>query len=122
LVRRLCPACSVEAPPAPALLEQLVLVEVLPREFQGNLRRPKGCEACGGSGYRGRVGVYELLVADDELKQGIIKGANQFELRNIALRGAFVPMNRYSMYLLTQGITSGEELLAVHAGRPAGES
>lgn len=122
LVRRLCSGCSIEGPPSPHLLEQLALVEVLPREYQGTLRRAKGCEGCAGTGYRGRVGIYELLVADDELREGIIRGANQFELRTTALRGAFVPMNRYSMYLLTQGITSGEEVLAVHAGRPAGES
>lgn len=117
LVRRLCPACAFDAPPSPHVIEQLALIEVLPRDFNGVLKRPKGCEACGGSGYRGRVGVYEILVADDELRQAITSGANQFELRATAQRGAFVPMVRYSNYLLSSGITTAEEVLAIHAGR-----
>jgi type IV pilus assembly protein PilB len=119
LVRRLCPACAVDAPPSPHVLEQLALIEVLPRDYSGNIKRAKGCEACAGSGYRGRVGVYEILVADDDLRQAITSGANQFELRATAHRGAFVPMVRYSSYLLTNGITTAEEVLAIHAGRSA---
>jgi type IV pilus assembly protein PilB len=117
LVRRLCPACSVESTPSPHVLEQLALIEVLPREYAGTLKKPKGCEACQGSGYRGRVGVFEILVADDELREGIISGKDQFQLRSTAFRGAYVPMVRYSNYLLTNGITGAEEVLGIHAGR-----
>lgn len=117
LVRRLCPACAIDATPSPHVLEQLALLEVLPRDYSGKIKRAKGCEACAGSGYRGRVGVYEILVADDDLRQAITSGANQFELRATAHRGAFVPMVRYSSYLLTNGITTAEEVLAIHAGR-----
>jgi type IV pilus assembly protein PilB len=120
LVRRLCPACSMEQPPSPHVLEQLALIEVLPRDYKGMLRKAKGCDACNGSGYRGRVGVYELLVADDDMREAVIRHADQFELRSCAQRGAFVPMTRYSNYLLTQGITAAEEVLGIHAGRAPG--
>jgi type II secretory ATPase GspE/PulE/Tfp pilus assembly ATPase PilB-like protein len=116
LVRRLCPACATEGPLSPALLDQLALVEVLPRDWKGNVKRPKGCEVCGGTGYRGRVGVFEILVADDALREAIARGATNLELKEIAKRGAFVPMSRYSSYLLTNGVTSAEELITIHAG------
>ena len=117
LVRRLCPICAKEDRPSPHVLEQLAMIEVLPRDHAGPLKKAVGCETCGGTGYRGRVGVYELLVADDTLRQEIIGGAGQFKLREAALKGAYVPMERYSNYLLTQGLTTAEELLAIHAGR-----
>lgn len=117
LVRRLCPMCAQDGPPSPHVLEQLAMNEVLPRGFDGPLKRAHGCETCAGTGYRGRVGVFELLVADDALRQQIIDDAGQFKLREVALQGAFVPMARYSNYLLTQGLTTPEEILAIHAGR-----
>lgn len=119
LVRRLCPVCAQDAPPSPHVLEQLQLAEVLPRPFNGTLKRARGCETCANTGYRGRVGVYEILVADDELRQEIIRDSDHLRLREVAQRGAFVPMVRYSNYLLTHGITTPEEVLAIHAGRPA---
>jgi type IV pilus assembly protein PilB len=117
LVRRICPACAIEQQPSPHVVEQLALIEVLPRDFKGTLKRGKGCESCGGTGFRGRVGVYEILVADDELRQGIISGADHIQLRSMALKGAYVPMTRYSSYLLTNGITAPEEILGIHAGQ-----
>lgn len=116
LVRRICPACAQDAPLSPAVLDQLALVEVLPKDFKGTVKRARGCDVCNGTGYRGRVGVYEILVADDELRQQIANAATVFELRATALRGAFVPMARYSSYLLTSGITTPEEILAIHSG------
>jgi type IV pilus assembly protein PilB len=116
LVRRLCPACATEGPLSPALLDQLALADVLPRDWSGAVKRPKGCEVCGGTGYRGRVGVFEILVADDALREAIARGATNLELKELAKRGAFVPMSRYSSYLLTNGVTSAEELITIHAG------
>ncbi len=116
LVRRVCPVCAQDAPASPHLVEQLALIDVLPQDFNGNLKRIRGCETCGKSGYRGRVGAFELLVADDNLKQEIIKNAGQYQLKEAALKGAFVPMARYSNYLLTSGLVTPEDALAIHAG------
>ena len=96
------------------LLEQLALAEILPRDFSKTLKRARGCETCAGTGYRGRVAVFEILVADDGLRQEIINDAGQFKLREAAAKGAFVPMARYSSYLLTSGITTPEQVLAIH--------
>lgn len=116
LVRRICPICAEDVEPSAVVLEQLEHIEVLARDYAGKVKKPRGCDTCGGTGYRGRVGVFEILVADDALKQGIISGADQFRLREIATAGAFVPMHRYSNYLLTSGVTTPEEILAIHAG------
>ncbi|CAN0567248.1 unnamed protein product, partial [Laminaria digitata] len=116
LVRRLCPVCAKEERPSPHVMEQLALIEVLPRDFKGVLKKAHGCETCGGTGYRGRVAIFELLVADDGLRQQIMDDAGQFKLREAALKGAFVPMERYSHHVLTQGLTTPEEILAIHAG------
>jgi type IV pilus assembly protein PilB len=116
LVRRICPACAIDAPVSPHVLEQLAMHEILPREFNGTVKRPAGCSFCGDDGYRGRVGVYEILVADDDLRQQITNNATHYELRETALKGAYVPMTRYANYLLVNGITSAEETLSVIAG------
>ena len=116
LVRRLCPHCAQEDRPTPQMVEQLHQAGIVNLDFAGPIRRPVGCNFCDGQGYRGRVGVFELLVADDELRQEIINDAGQFKLREIALKGAFVPMARYSNYLLTNGLTTPSELLAIQSG------
>ena len=116
LVRRLCPACAQDAPVSPHVLEQLAIAEVMPRDFTGTLKKSRGCNVCGGTGYRGRVGVYEILVADDDLRQQITNNATVYQLRATALKGAYVPMTRYGNYLLTNGITTSEEILGITSG------
>ena len=119
LVRRLCPNCAKEEMPSADLVARLAEAQIVKPTFAKPIRRAVGCEACDGVGYRGRVGVYELMVADDEIRQAIIDDAGQFQLREAALKGAYVPMIRYSNYLLTSGLTTAEELLVIHAGGAA---
>ena len=116
LVRRLCPACCEDIPLSPHVAEQLDIAEILPKSYKGTVKQAKGCPACGGTGYQGRVGVYEILVADDDLKQQIMANASQFQLRATALKGAYVPMTRYGNYLLARGITTPEEILPIMTG------
>jgi type II secretory ATPase GspE/PulE/Tfp pilus assembly ATPase PilB-like protein len=116
LVRRTCPECAVEAQMSPHHLEQLALAEVPIDASRGTIMRGKGCESCNGTGFRGRIGVFELLVVDDDLRAAIIAGAGSIQLREVALRGAFVPMARYAAFLLEHGVTTPEELLGVLSG------
>ncbi len=115
LVRRLCPNCAQEDRPTPQIVEQLYGANIVNADFAGPFRKAVGCNVCDGQGYQGRVGVYELLVADDELRQEIINDAGQFKLRETALKGAFVPMARYSNFLLTNGWTTPSELLTIQS-------
>ncbi len=116
LVRRTCPACAVDTPLSPHHAEQLALAEVPVDPARASVMRGKGCGSCNGTGFRGRVGVFEILVVDDDLRAAIIAGAGSLQLREVALRGAFVPMARYAAFLLEHGVTTPEELLGVITG------
>jgi len=72
-----------------------------------------GCEACGQTGYAGRTGVFELLVADETLRGLIHRQASEAELRECALAGGMVLMREDGQRLVLAGITTTEELLRV---------
>ncbi len=111
LVRRLCPACSKTGVVATRILEQLYATEVLPQGFDGELKVARGCDACDNTGFSGRVGIYELLLADDDLRQRIMLNATQFEIQAAARKGTYVPISSYGQFLLTSGVTTAEEVL-----------
>jgi len=73
----------------------------------------QGCAACGASGYQGRTGVFELLVADDRLRELIHNQAAEADIRAAALAGGMVLMRDDGERLVQAGITSREELLRV---------
>jgi general secretion pathway protein E len=93
LVRELCPQCRRADP-------------------QG-LWHPVGCEACGHTGYKGRTGVYELMVTGDAERALIHARASEAELRAQALRAGMLPMREDGERLVRAGRTSREELLRV---------
>ena len=72
-----------------------------------------GCDACGQTGYAGRTGIFELLVASEEIRAQIHQGAAESELRATALRQGMVLMRDDGQRLVDAGITSAEELLRV---------
>ncbi len=93
LVRKLCPAC---------------------KRVDGDGRwHPVGCAACGQSGYKGRTGVYELMVVDDALRALIHSRAAESALLAAAKTGGFVPMRDDGERLVAEGVTSLEEVLRV---------
>jgi len=110
LVRTLCPGCRRAAPATPgeaALLEGLGLAPSTP------LYRADGCDACNGTGYRGRTGVYELLVADDAVRRLIHDRAGEPALRDAAVRTGMTALRRDGARWLADGTTSLAELLRV---------
>jgi general secretion pathway protein E len=72
-----------------------------------------GCEACGHTGYTGRTGIFEMLVASDEIRAQIHNRAAEAELRTMALQQGMVLMRDDGQRLVDAGITSAEELLRV---------
>ena len=83
LVRRLCNECAADYVPSDAELRTL---ELDPRTVGGRkLRQPRGCRACEGTGYRGRLGLFELLEMDDVLRDMTFKGASLEDVRRTAL-------------------------------------
>ena len=108
LVRLLCHECKAPHAADPAACERLGLrVENAPM-----LHRPVGCPSCQQSGYRGRRGIYELVLFDDTLRQLIHTGAGEYELLNHA-RQHSPSLFDDGQAMVLQGLTSLEELLRV---------
>ncbi len=107
LVRCLCPACR-KAVDVTTNERQLLGAECPDRIWTA-----VGCPVCGGLGYSGRTGIYELLAADEHLSGLIHDGAAEAELRNYAERGGSRSLRSDGLRLLANGTTSLEELLRV---------
>ncbi|MCF7936099.1 MAG: GspE/PulE family protein [Synergistales bacterium] len=102
LARRICPYCREAVTPPP------ILRDSVERAYRG-----RGCEHCHGTGYRGRVGLYEELMITPELQDAVAHGTNAVELKRIAARGGFKTLWEIGLQRLSEGITSPEELLRV---------
>ncbi|RTH21044.1 ATP-binding protein [Thermus scotoductus] len=110
LVRRICDHCKVEVKPDPEALRRLGLSEA---EIRGTkLYKGMGCERCGGTGYRGRYAIHELLVVDDEIRHAIVAGKSATEIKEIARRKGMKTLREDGIYKAFQGITTLEEVLA----------
>ncbi|HEY7462101.1 MAG TPA: type II secretion system ATPase GspE [Gemmatimonadota bacterium] len=121
LVRTLCQRCAAEEPADPEELAQLLgegerlRVERLrqdPTVAALRVKRPVGCPACEGTGYRGRTGIYELLALDDELRAKIPEHAAA-GLRESARAKGMVTLREDGLRKVARGITSVQEVLRV---------
>jgi type IV pilus assembly protein PilB len=75
--------------------------------------RGKGCNACGGKGVRGRVGVYEVMKVTPRIRTMIGTGARSEDIHAAAVEEGMIDLKRYSAWLLTEGLTSVEEVTSV---------
>jgi type IV pilus assembly protein PilB len=73
---------------------------------------PKGCPKCGGSGYKGRVGIHELMVSNEELVAAINKEAETAELKRIAMKNGMKTLHQDSLLKVKEGLTTIEEALS----------
>jgi len=72
---------------------------------------PKGCPKCAGSGYKGRVGIHELMVTNEELIEAINKEMESAELKKIAMRGGMKTLHQDSLIKVKEGLTTLEEAI-----------
>ncbi len=113
LVRRICSACRVEIPATDALRERLGVLSgrpIGPTCFVG-----RGCESCRASGYRGRVGIFELLAIGPELRELILHKQSNAEMKTVAQR-TMVTMHQDALQKAADGITTLEEIIRVSSG------
>jgi type II secretory ATPase GspE/PulE/Tfp pilus assembly ATPase PilB-like protein len=116
LARRLCPACSEPYEyPAP-IVERLFRAGAFEPHEKPILRRAVGCARCGGTGYKGRVAVTELLVASDAVRTAFSAGADLSQLRPVARNGALFEMPRCAGAILGLGVTAPGEVLHLLQG------
>jgi general secretion pathway protein E len=113
LVRRICPHCATETPVTPAMRTQ---VETLGgRVLQGLFYKGKGCDECRGVGYRGRVGIFELLAVTPEMRELILKRQSNAELKALAQK-SMITMHQDALQKASAGLTSLDEIVRVSSG------
>ncbi len=109
LVRRICTSCVEEYQPPPEELE-LWLEHAgtrRPRRFV----RGRGCGHCAGTGYRGRIGVFEVLAVDDRIKRLITSGGSSQQIRSAAVEAGMAPLRGDAMSKVEAGVTTLSEVI-----------
>ncbi len=114
LLRRICAECKQPYAPSDRELESVGIVRDELRD--GVLYQGEGCNVCFGSGYKGRHGIYELMVINNALKRQIVKSPDAIEIRKIALESGMTTLLMHGCSLVQQGITTIAELLRVTRG------
>jgi type IV pilus assembly protein PilB len=112
LVRRICARCKTEdhhEVPHEAMLKVGFTEEELKRGVR--LMKGAGCEICGGRGYKGRVGLYEVLEMSEALKDMILTGASAIELREQAQKEGMITLRRSGCRKVIDGVTTIEEIV-----------
>jgi type IV pilus assembly protein PilB len=107
LARRLCKHCKEQYEAEDATCEFMGLP---PKSL---LWKGKGCDACNGKGVKGRIGIYEVMKMNAELRAMVAKGALTEDIHNAALRIGMLDLKKYAALLLLNGDTSVEEVLQV---------
>jgi type II secretory ATPase GspE/PulE/Tfp pilus assembly ATPase PilB-like protein len=113
LVRRICPRCrsTWEAPEA----MRTKLEALSGRPLQGPFYHGTGCDDCRGTGYRGRIGIFELLPVSAGLRELILQRRSSAEIKGLA-RGTMVTMHEDALRKAAEGITTLPEILRVSSG------
>lgn len=108
LARKNCPDCAViDETINPKILNDIGLTTA--SHDRAKIYKGKGCDNCGNTGYRGRMGIYEILVVDRDLKNGILQNLTQTELTSIAKKNGFKTMQQMGHDLLLSGDLSFSE-------------
>jgi len=113
LVRRVCPSCRVQSEVAPAVRDKMETLGA--QRLQGPFYRGKGCEECRETGYRGRIGIFELLPITPELRELIVQRRSNAELKAAAQK-TMLTMHQDALTKAAAGITTLEEILRVSSG------
>ena len=109
LLKRVCKNCRTEYVPSDEIFE----ISGLKPKIGARYYHGKGCDFCFGSGYRGRIGVFEVLCMNDQLRRCVTSGGDKQEFRSLALQTDYVPMLDHAEELVAEGITTVEEVARV---------
>jgi len=114
LVRRICKDCKTEVKYDAVELKALGTTE---KEWEGvTFYKGKGCDTCGGSGYKGRAGLYEVMAFSPELRRMILKGASTAELQEQAVADGMLTLRMDGIVKIKRGVTTLEEVVKETAG------
>ena len=114
LARKICVDCKKELPVEPQALLDLGFTDAqVEHARQNKLFVGGGCQTCNGSGYKGRVALYEVMRFGDELKEMVLQGASSAELKAAAIRGGMSSLRMSGIAKILAGTTTAEEILRV---------
>ncbi|MFH1622238.1 MAG: GspE/PulE family protein [Candidatus Omnitrophota bacterium] len=116
LVRKVCPRCREITASIPAVLDKFrdIMERLNLKESDCTFYRPKGCDFCSNTGFRGRDGIFELLIiSSEEMRTVITKGGSKSELRNLAMQQGFHSLKEKGFKKAAQGITTLSEVLLI---------
>jgi len=108
LVRRVCPSCAVETQPP-----EIIIPETGETRRLRKALKAQGCDRCSENGYKGRVGLYELVVLNDVMRRLIVKGGTAPDLVAQARKTGFTTMFEDGLDKVEQGLTTVEEVMRV---------
>lgn len=121
LVRRICTSCREEYTPAPETLENIkkALAVISPKAKVAipkditKLYRAQGCEVCNNTGYKGRVGIYEVMIINTEIEKLVLEHGTSSEILGAALEDGMITMLQDGILKALKGITSMDEVYRV---------
>jgi len=109
LIRRICSECKTEITSVP---QALVEIGFDPEEAeQVKLYRGEGCMTCNNTGYKGRVGLYEVLEASDDVRELVLCGASAVEIKQKAIEEGMITLRQSGLQKIRDGVTTVEEVL-----------
>jgi type IV pilus assembly protein PilB len=106
LVRRLCPECKEAYETTAKLVSDFNIKQDL-------LYRPKGCDYCSHTGYRGRIAIYEIILINDKLRELISKGSGLGEIKKVARDMGIKTLLERGIKKVEEGVTNIEEVLSI---------
>jgi len=109
LIRRVCKNCKKEQPTPPEALMEIGFSA----EEAGKIKtfKGQGCGTCNNTGYKGRVGLYEVMEVTDEVRELILIGASALELRKKAIEDGMITLRESGLYKIREGVTTVEEVV-----------
>jgi type IV pilus assembly protein PilB len=115
IVRKICPHCKESYIPPPQLLDEAkkVLGKLYPANSDGKFFRGKGCQECGGLGYMGRQGIYEVMGATEKIARLMVEASDEQKIEDQAILEGMITMKQDGYLKVLKGDTTMEEVLRV---------
>ena len=113
LVRRICPDCRKSYQPHPEQLRELGIKEISFRKLDRRFFRGDGCDNCRQTGYRGRIGIHELLVMSEGVKNTILESSDSDTIKKQGLKEKMITLRRDGVNKILHGLTTAEEILSI---------
>jgi type II secretory ATPase GspE/PulE/Tfp pilus assembly ATPase PilB-like protein len=113
LVRKLCQSCIKRDELEPQMMDFVAKAFDVSRENIPEFFKGAGCQECGGSGYKGRGGIYEVLAVTPKLRELIVKKVPEEDIRDLAIKEGMITLMKDGLHKASAGITSIDEVLRV---------